>query len=143
MNIHTVNRQNGFTLIELLVVLVILAVLGTAVVQNLSDEPDKARLVKAKQDILTIESALSRYKLDNFVYPTSDEGLDALVNKPASAKKWNSNGYIKRLPKDPWDNAYQYLNPGVNGPIDIYSLGADGQQGGEGIEADIGNWNLQ
>ena len=135
-------RESGFTLIEVMVVVVILGILATVVVVRVLDKPDEARIVKAKQDILALEGALGFYKLDNHVYPTTDEGIDALVNKPASARKYKDGGYIARLPKDPWDSPYQYLNPGVNGPIDIYSLGADKQPGGEGANADIGNWNL-
>lgn len=140
---HKSKSQTGFTLIEVMIVVVILGILATVVVQKVIDRPDEARITKAKQDVLTLESALNLYKLDNYVYPTTDEGLDALVHKPASARKWKAGGYIARLPKDPWDNPYQYLNPGVHGAIDIYSLGADRQPGGEGIDADIGNWNLE
>lgn len=140
---HKRNRAAGFTLIEVMIVVVILGILATVVVQKVIDRPDEARVTKAKQDVLTLESALNLYKLDNYVYPSTDEGLDALVHKPASARKWKAGGYIARLPKDPWDNAYQYLNPGVHGPIDVYSLGADRQPGGEGIDADIGNWNIE
>ena len=137
------NKQNnGFTLIEVMVVVVILGILAAVVVQRVLDRPDEARVTKVKQDILTLESALNLYKLDNFNYPGTDDGLEALVTKPANARKWKDGGYIARLPNDPWDTPYQYLSPGVKGAIDIYSLGADKQEGGEGINADIGNWDL-
>ncbi len=138
--------QGGFTLIEVMVVIVILGILAAVVVPRIMDRPDTARLAKVKQDIRTLESALNLYKLDNFTYPSTDQGLEALVRKPSGEpepRNWKEGGYIDRLPKDPWGNDYQYLNPGVHGPIDIYSLGADGQEGGEGINADIGNWNLE
>ncbi len=138
-------RPRGFTLIEVMVVIVILGILAAVVVPRIMDRPDTARIAKVKQDIRTLESALNLYKLDNFTYPSTDQGLEALVRKPSGEpepRNWKEGGYIDRLPKDPWGNDYQYLNPGVHGPIDIYSLGADGQEGGEGINADIGNWNL-
>jgi general secretion pathway protein G len=108
------------------------------------DRPDDARIAKAKQDIRALESALNLYKLDNFVYPTTDQGLEALVTKPSGTpepKNWKR--YMDRLPKDPWGEPYQFLSPGSKGDVDIYSLGADNQQGGEGPNADIGNWELQ
>ncbi|MDH5230746.1 MAG: type II secretion system major pseudopilin GspG [Gammaproteobacteria bacterium] len=139
------HRQSGFTLIELMVVIVILGILATFVVPKVMDNPDKARMTKAKQDIRVLESALNLYKLDNFVYPSSDQGLQSLVTEPTGSpepKNYKSGGYMDRLPKDPWGNEYQYLNPGVNGSIDIYTLGADGAEGGEEINQDIGNWNM-
>ena len=138
-------RQNGFTLIEIMVVVLILGILAAMVVPNIMDEPDKARVVKAKQDIRSLENALNLYKLDNFVYPSTDQGLEALVKKPdipPEPPKWKAGGYIDRLPNDPWGRAYQYLQPGQHGAVDIYSLGADGRLGGEDDDADIGNWNL-
>ncbi len=138
--------QGGFTLIEVMVVIVILGILAAVVVPRIMDRPDTARIAKVKQDIRTLESALNLYKLDNFTYPSTDQGLEALVKKPSGEpepRNWKEGGYIDRLPKDPWGNDYQYLNPGVHGPIDVYSLGADGQEGGEGMNADIGNWNLE
>ncbi|MGD8998849.1 MAG: type II secretion system major pseudopilin GspG [Granulosicoccaceae bacterium] len=135
-------RNRGFTLIEVMVVVVILGILASIVIPRVIDRPDEARVTKARQDILTLESALNLYRLDNHVYPSTDEGLEALVRKPASARNWKQGGYIARLPKDPWGEDYRYLSPGQHGPIDLYSLGADRQQGGEGINADIGNWNL-
>jgi general secretion pathway protein G len=107
------------------------------------DRPDQARLVKASQDIRVIDSALKLYKLDNNIYPSTDQGLEALVTKPTTSpepRNWKEGGYLERLPKDPWGGDYLYLNPGVHGEIDIFSLGADGQTGGEGINSDIGNW---
>jgi len=110
------------------------------------DNPDKARVAKAKNDIQALESALDIYRLDNYVYPTTDQGLDALVNQPTSAPEppnWKQGGYIKKLNNDPWGYEYLYLNPGEHGEIDIYSLGADGAPGGEGPNADIGSWDKQ
>ena len=137
-------RQRGFTLIEVMVVVVILGILAAIVVPRVMDRPDAARITKAKQDIRAIESSLNLYKLDNFVYPTTDQGLEALVSKPeGSPEPRNWKPYMDRLPKDPWGNDYQYLSPGVKGEVDIFSLGADGQPGGEGVNADVGNWDLQ
>ena len=133
--------QSGFTLIEVMVVVVILGILAAVVVTKVADRPDEAKLVKVKQDILTLESALNLYKLDNDVYPSSEEGLEALVEKPVNARNWKQGGYIARLQNDPWNTPYQYLSPGENSQIDIYSFGADKQPGGEGINADIGNWS--
>ncbi|MDY6829683.1 MAG: type II secretion system major pseudopilin GspG [Pseudomonadota bacterium] len=138
-------RQAGFTLIEIMVVVVILGILAAVVVPRIMDRPDTARVTKARQDLRALESALNLYKLDNFVYPTTEQGLEALVTEPDTApapSNWSSGGYIDRVPKDPWGREYFYLSPGANGAIDLYSLGADGQEGGDGINADIGNWNL-
>ena len=123
-------KSRGFTLIEVMVVVVILGILAAIIVPKVMDRPDTARLVKAQSDIRAIESALNLYKLDNFNYPSTDEGLEALVPK-----------YIDRLANDPWGNPYLYLNPGLHGDMDVYTLGADGLQGGSGKNADIGNWN--
>jgi general secretion pathway protein G len=139
------NRQGGFTLIEIMVVVVILGILAAIVVPNIMDAPDKARVAKAKQDLRVIESALEMYKLDNFNYPSTQQGLEALVAPPTGdppAPNWKPGGYVKSLPKDPWGNPYQYLSPGTHGEVDIFSLGADGKPGGEGTNADIGNWQL-
>jgi general secretion pathway protein G len=136
--------QSGFTLIEVMVVVIILGILAAIVVPRVMDKPDVARVTKAKQDIRAMESALNMYKLDNFVYPTTDQGLEALVTKPTGTpepRNWKQ--YLPRLPKDPWGNDYQYLSPGTKGDIDIFTFGADGKPGGDGINADIGNWNLQ
>jgi len=138
-------NQRGFTLIEVMVIVVILGILAAVIVPRIMDRPDEARIKKAQMDIGTLENALQLYKLDNFFYPSTDQGLEALIAEPAGSpepKKWRQGGYIERLSKDPWGNPYQYLNPGVHGSIDIYSLGADGEPGGEGINADIGNWDL-
>ena len=137
------NRQSGFTLIELMVVVVILGMLAAIVVPRVMDRPDEARITKVKTDIRVLESALNLYRLDNFVYPSTDQGLEALVQRPRGApeaRNWRSGGYIDRLPLDPWGNPYQYMHPGTRGVFDLYSLGADGRPGGEGINADIGNW---
>lgn len=135
--------QRGFTLLEIMVVIVILGLLVAVVAPNVLQNQDKAMVGKARADVALLEQALDMYKMDNFVYPTTDQGLEALVSKPQSGpepKRYDSNGYIKRLPKDPWGNPYQYLQPGEHNPIDVYSLGADGELGGEGLAADIGNW---
>lgn len=133
-------RQLGFTLIEVMIVVVILGILAAFVVPNLIDRPEQAKRVKAENDIRQIESALNLYRLDNHKYPTTDEGLEALVKKPSNAGQWKEGGYLSKLPKDPWGRDYQYLNPGTHGSIDIFTLGTDGQQGGEGSNADVGNW---
>jgi general secretion pathway protein G len=135
----------GFTLIEIMVVIVILGVLAALVVPKVLERPDDARIVAAKSDIATIKAALSLYRLDNQRYPTGEQGLNALVAKPEMPPippNWRPGGYLERLPKDPWQNPYQYLNPGLRGEIDIYSFGADGQPGGTGKDADIGSWDL-
>ena len=135
---------SGFTLIEVMVVVIILGILAAIVVPRVMSRPDEARITKAKQDIRSLESALNLYKLDNFTYPTTDQGLEALVQKPGGSpepKNWKK--YMDRLPKDPWGEPYQYLSPGSKGEVDIFSLGADGQQGGEGVNADVGNWALE
>jgi general secretion pathway protein G len=146
MNRYQAKRMtSGFTLIEVMVVVVILGILAAIVVPRIMDRPDEARIIKAKQDIRVLQSALDLYKLDNYRYPTTEQGLEALVQKPTGdpqPPRWKSGGYIDRLPKDPWGQNYQYLSPGQKSATDIYSLGADAQQGGDGADADIGNWNL-
>ena len=135
----------GFTLIEVMVVVVILGILAAVVVPRIMDRPDDARIIKAKQDIRVLQSALNLYKLDNYNYPTTDQGLESLLRKPdipPEPPKWKEGGYVETLPSDPWGNPYQYLQPGQKNDIEIFSLGADGQLGGEGKNADIGNWNL-
>ena len=133
--------RRGFTLIELLVVLVIIGVLGALIVPNLFSSLDDARITAARTDIKTLVQSLKRYKIDNQRYPSSEQGLDALVRKPtANPLPPNWKPYLDKLPADPWGRPYQYLNPGVNGEIDVFSFGADGQPGGEGSNADIGSW---
>ena len=139
------DRQSGFTLIEIMVVVVILGILAALVVPQVMGRPDQAKVTAAQNDIRAIGAALDMYKLDNQNYPSTQQGLEALVKKPTgnpAAKNWNADGYLKKLPVDPWGNPYLYLAPGTRGKIDLYSLGADGQEGGEGIDADIGNWDL-
>lgn len=144
-NVRCTGSQRGFTLIEIMVVVVILGILASVIVPRIMDNPDKARVAKARHDIQALESALDVYRLDNYVYPTTDQGLEALVSPPTSAPEapnWKQGGYIKKLRKDPWGNDYLYLSPGEHGDVDIYSLGADGAPGGEGVYADIGSWDL-
>lgn len=142
---NRIKKQSGFTLLEVMVVVVILGILASFVVPNLLGNKEKADQQKAVTDIVALENALDMYKLDNSVYPTTDQGLEALVSQPSNPepRNYRDGGYIRRLPNDPWGNDYQYLSPGDNGNIDIFTLGADGQEGGEGINADIGNWNIQ
>jgi general secretion pathway protein G len=136
-------REAGFTLIEIMVVVVILGILAALIAPNVISRIDEAQVTKVKQDIRAIESALKLYRLDNFRYPDTDQGLDALVTPPSDPNaRWPEGGYLDRMPQDPWNRAYVYLYPGNNGEYDIYSLGRDGQQGGDGLDADIGNWDL-
>jgi general secretion pathway protein G len=138
-------RVRGFTLIEIMVVVVILAIMAALIVPKIMGRPDEARVVAARQDISTIMQALRLYRLDNMRYPSTEQGLAALVAPPSSgppAPNWKAGGYLERLPKDPWGNPYLYLNPGLRGEIDVFSFGADGIAGGTGIDADIGSWNL-
>lgn len=149
MNRHGLSRhrQSGFTLIEIMVVVVILAILGTFAVTNIIDNPDRARVTKAEHDIRTLESALEMYKLDNYNYPSTEQGLKALVEQPSGSpepRNWKAGGYMKKLPKDPWGNDYIYMGPqDAGGRIQIVSLGADGQTGGTGLNADISNLDLE
>jgi len=134
-------RGRGFTLIELLVVLVIIGVLGALIVPNLFSSLDDARATAARTDINTLVAALKRYRLDNQRYPSTEQGLNALVTRPtAGSPPPNWKPYLDKLPADPWGRPYQLLSPGVRGEIDVFSFGADGQAGGEGQDADIGNW---
>ena len=135
------SAQRGFTLIELMVVLVIIGVLGALIVPNLLSRADDARRTAARTDITNIMQALKLYRLDNQRYPTTEQGLQALVARPTSGPQPNNwKPYIEKLPNDPWGNPYQYLNPGIKGEVDVMSLGANGQPGGEGNDADIGSW---
>lgn len=131
-------RYAGFTLVEVMVVVVILGILAAIIVPKIMSRPDQARIVKAKQDIMALENAMELYRLDNGFYPSTDQGLYALVKQPTGdpvPTNWKDGGYLKRLPTDPWSRDYQYLNPGEHGEIDIFSLGPVGQQN------IIGNWN--
>ncbi len=139
-------KNKGFTLIEIMVVVVILGILAALVVPKIMSNPDKARLVKVEQDIRAVETALKLYKLDNYIYPTTDQGLEALViktNIPPEPRQWKHGGYLNSIPIDPWGFPYNYLSPGVHGELDIYSFGADGQPDGIDVNADIGNWQLK
>jgi general secretion pathway protein G len=139
--IYKTYREQGFTLIEVMVVVVILGILAAILVPKVMDRPDQARITKARQDIRALEAALNLYKLDNYVYPGTDQGLEALIEKPSSPEppNWKDGGYVDRLPLDPWKQPYQFLSPGSHGSIDIYSLGPDQQPSDD----DIGNWHLQ
>ncbi len=137
------SRMRGFTLIEIMVVVVIMGVLAALVVPRLMGRTDDARLLAARQDIATLMQALKLYRLDNQRYPTTEQGLQALVTRPTMAPvppNWKTGGYLDRLNRDPWGNPYQYLSPGTRGEIDIFSYGADGKPGGAGNDADIGSW---
>ena len=137
--------QRGFTLIEIMVVVVIMGILAALVVPKLMGRTDDARIMAARQDISTLMQSLKLYRLDNQRYPTTEQGLQALITKPTSgpvSNGWKQGGYIDKLPKDPWGAPYQYLAPGLHGDVDIFSLGADGQPGGAGNDADIGSWEL-
>ncbi|NND82717.1 MAG: type II secretion system major pseudopilin GspG [Gammaproteobacteria bacterium] len=137
------HAQQGFTLIEIMVVVVIIGLISTLILPNIIGRQEQALEVKAKADIRAISSQLSLYKLDNFAYPNTSEGLQALVTNPGGKKNWR--GYLDNLPKDPWDNPYQYLQPGQKNPnsYDLWSFGGDGVAGGEGHAADIGNWEIE
>ncbi|MBO9643959.1 MULTISPECIES: type II secretion system major pseudopilin GspG [Pseudacidovorax] len=133
--------QRGFTLIELMVVLVIIGVLAALIVPNVIGRADDARVTAARTDVNNLMNALKMYRLDNQRYPTSEQGLQALVTRPTTgpaAPNWKP--YVDKLPNDPWGRPYQYVNPGIKGEVDVLSLGADGQPGGEGNDADIGSW---
>jgi len=137
-------RDAGFSLLELMVVVVILSILALVIVPRVIDRPDQARAARAQSDIAAVRSALELYRLDNLRYPTTEQGLAALVSRPATdpvPANYATNGYIDRLPRDPWGAPYQYLSPGVHGQYDVFTYGADGATGGSGADADIGSWD--
>jgi general secretion pathway protein G len=136
-------HQRGFSLIEIMVVVVILGILAALVVPKIISRPDEARVVKARQDVLSVQNALDLYKLDNGFYPSTDQGLEALVHRPNSTPAPNNwQSYLKSVPKDPWGRDYLYLNPGEHDEVDVFTYGAAGEPGGTGINAEIGNWNV-
>ncbi|MFV1997434.1 MAG: type II secretion system major pseudopilin GspG [Acidiferrobacterales bacterium] len=138
--------QRGFTLLEILVVIVILGIMASLILPNIMGRTDQARTIAAKNDIRTLTGALKLYRLDNGSYPSTEQGLGALVNRPTAdpvPRNWKKNGYIEFLPEDPWGRQYKFLNPGVNGEIDVFTLGADGLPGGEGNATDLGNWGTK
>ncbi len=137
-------RERGFTLVEIMVVVAILGILAALIVPKIIGRSDDARIVAARQDVATLVAALKLYRLDNQRYPTTDQGLKALVEKPTVdpiPNNWKTGGYLDKLPKDPWGGTYQYLQPGLHGEVDVFSFGADGQPGGTGNDADIGSWD--
>lgn len=139
-------RSRGFTLIEIMVVLMILGLLVALVAPNILGRGDEARVTTAEAQLRNISSALDLYRLDNGHYPSSEQGLEALVNKPTGSPEpsnWNPEGYMNAIPTDPWGNEYQYVQPGSEGPYDLYSYGADGEEGGDGLKADISVWDLE
>ncbi len=139
----SVSKQLGFTLIEVMVVIAIIGIMASLIVPKIMSKPDEARVIAAKQDISTLVQALKLYRLDIGRYPNSQQGLQSLVEKPVIEpvpQNWKTGGYLDRLPKDPWGNAYQYTNPGARSEIDVFSYGADNKPGGTGFDADLGNW---
>jgi general secretion pathway protein G len=141
-----INRQQGgFSLLEIMVVVVIIGILVASIAPTLFGETEKARITRVKVDITALEDALERYKMENFNYPTTDQGLEGLITKsnfPPEPKHFKDGGYVRRIQKDPWGNDYQYVSPGQEGAYDLFTLGADGEVGGEDANTDIGNWNL-
>ncbi|WP_341938111.1 type II secretion system major pseudopilin GspG [Marinimicrobium sp. C2-29] len=137
-------RQGGFSLIEIMVVVIIIGLLASIVAPAVLNRADDARIQKVQADFKNIQTALKLYRIDNYVYPSSEQGLEALVSKPTTApepRNWKQGGYLDDLPQDPWGNDYKYLSPGESREYDIYTLGADGVTGGEGQNADIGVWD--
>ncbi|PAU81175.1 type II secretion system protein GspG [Halovibrio salipaludis] len=146
MTMKHANRSGGFTLIEIMVVMVILGLLVALVAPNIMGRGDEARVTAAEAQLRNISSALDLYRLDNSHYPSTEQGLEALVEKPSGSPEpsnWNPEGYMNAIPKDPWGNEYQYVQPGSEGPYDLYSYGADGREGGEGVNADISVWDVE
>jgi len=142
---HFHSHRRGFTLIEIMVVIVILGILAALVVPKVIGRADDARVTAARQDIAQVMQALNLYKLDNSRFPTQEQGLKALVQKPTSGptpSNWRSGGYLSKMPTDPWKTPYQYLNPGLRGEVDVFSFGADAKPGGADMDADIGSWDL-
>lgn len=139
-----VHQREGFTLVELMVVIVIIGLLATVVAINVLPSQDRAMIGKTRADVATLETALEQYRLDNLVFPTTEQGLQALVRPPADLarpERYRQGGYVRRLPEDPWGNPYQYRRPSAHGQaFDVFSYGADGREGGEGEDADLGNW---
>ncbi|MBC7710147.1 MAG: type II secretion system major pseudopilin GspG [Rhizobacter sp.] len=145
LNARKFKTVRGFTLIELMIAVVIIGILAAIIAPNVIGRLNDAKVSAAKQDVATLVQTLTMYKLDNSRFPSGEQGLKALVEKPVIAplpNNWRSGGYIPRLPNDPWGNPYQFASPGLRGDIDVYSFGADGKTGGEGEGADIGSWNL-
>ncbi|HKQ30949.1 MAG TPA: type II secretion system major pseudopilin GspG [Burkholderiales bacterium] len=143
-SVVTPRSHAGFSLIEILIVVVIIGILASFVVVNVIGRDDDARVVAAKNDVSVLMSALAIYRLDNGVYPSSEQGLRSLIEKPTvgeAPRNWKPGGYVKKLPKDPWGVDYQYLNPGIRGEVDVVSFGADRRPGGDGYNADIGSWD--
>jgi len=139
-------QERGFTLVEIMVVVVILGILAAIVMPKLLGRPEEARITQVKTQIRGLEQALGMFKLDNGYFPSTEQGLEALVNKPTSGRiptRYAENAYLPKVPKDPWGSAYLYISPGAHGEYDLYSYGPDGQPGGEGQNADIGNWDLE
>lgn len=149
MTSKTMNKrftQSGFTLIEIMVVMVILGLLVAIVAPNIMGRSDQAKVTIAETQLKNIQSALDLYRLDNSHYPSTQQGLEALVSRPSGSpepKNWNQDGYLKSVPEDPWGNQFQYVSPGTEGPYDLYSYGADGQEGGDGDAADISVWKTE
>ena len=140
-----IRNSRGFTLIEIMIVVVIIGILVGLLAPRIMDRPDQARVVAARSDIQAILAGLKLYRLDNATYPSAEQGLAALTRKPETGdipRNWKPGGYLERVPKDPWDHDYQYLNPGIHGEVDVFSYGQDGAPGGEGYSADIGSWDL-